>query len=164
VHALLLFTVFGPAFRSHFSNYEPFATLFVLAGWWLWFKVTYLYFVVSTKSLATPKNLFANAKKKNKALDPSLPKNQAVGRYYSQDMAELLRYSPVAVSDPESFLQLGDERNVPESEGIFCKKCDFIKPLRTHHCSVCNQCVMLMDHHCMWTNNCIGLHNYKQFL
>lgn len=87
-----------------------------------------------------------------------------VANYYSHDIAELLRYTPVAVADSETFLQLADSKNVMESEGIFCKKCNFIKPLRTHHCSVCNKCVMLMDHHCMWTNNCIGLHNYKQFL
>lgn len=49
-------------------------------------------------------------------------------------------------------------------EGLTCKKCEYVKPLRTHHCSVCGNCVLLMDHHCMWTNNCIGLGNYKQFL
>jgi hypothetical protein len=79
-------------------------------------------------------------------------------------MAELVRYTPVALADPETFLQLGNSENIPESEGLNCKKCSYIKPLRTHHCSVCNTCVLLMDHHCMWTNNCIGLHNHKQFL
>lgn len=79
-------------------------------------------------------------------------------------MAELLRFSGLSESDPDTFMQLANECNVPASEGLFCKKCEFVKPLRTHHCSVCGQCVMLMDHHCMWTNNCIGLHNYKQFL
>ncbi len=29
-----------------------------------------------------------------------------------------------------------------------CDKCNYIKPLRAHHCSVCNQCVFAMDHHC----------------
>ena len=47
---------------------------------------------------------------------------------------------------------------------MWCKKCEDLKPLRTHHCSVCDQCVVLMDHHCMWLNNCIGIANYKQFL
>jgi hypothetical protein len=77
-------------------------------------------------------------------------------------MADILRYSPIAVQDPDTFLQIAD--SVHEEEGLICKKCDFMKPLRTHHCSVCDQCVIMMDHHCMWTNNCIGLHNYKQFL
>jgi hypothetical protein len=31
-----------------------------------------------------------------------------------------------------------------------CKKCNFSKPLRTHHCSICNRCVLKMDHHCPW--------------
>jgi len=31
-----------------------------------------------------------------------------------------------------------------------CKKCNFYKPRRSHHCSVCKQCVMRMDHHCPW--------------
>lgn len=53
---------------------------------------------------------------------------------------------------------------MPEQENAFCKRCKFVKPLRTHHCSVCDQCVLIMDHHCMWTNNCIGLNNYKQFI
>ena len=26
-----------------------------------------------------------------------------------------------------------------------CKKCLFIKPPRTHHCSMCGQCVLQMD-------------------
>lgn len=74
VHALFMYTVFGPAFRTHFANFEPFATLFVLLGWWLCFKVTYLYFKVSTAALATPQSLFSHEKKVSKALDPSLPK------------------------------------------------------------------------------------------
>lgn len=45
-----------------------------------------------------------------------------------------------------------------------CKKCNYIKPPRCHHCSVCNQCVMRMDHHCPWLSNCIGLRNYRFFV
>ena len=55
-----------------------------------------------------------------------------------------------------------------------CEKCNYIKPLRAHHCSVCNRCVFLMDHHCRklfhillclaWVNNCLGLENYRYFL
>jgi hypothetical protein len=74
-------------------------------------------------------------------------------------MAELLRYSPVVKYDFETFEQA--IALSPKEEGIFCDKCELMKPLRTHHCSVCNQCVLLMDHHCMWTNNCIGIDNYK---
>lgn len=56
------------------------------------------------------------------------------------------------------------EEILNSSPDCICKKCDYLKPLRTHHCSVCDRCVLLMDHHCMWTNNCIGLKNYKPFL
>lgn len=77
-------------------------------------------------------------------------------------MAEILRYSPIAVADSETFENTMSQ--LPESENAMCRKCKFVKPLRTHHCSVCNKCVLVMDHHCMWTNNCIGLHNYKQFI
>ena len=28
----------------------------------------------------------------------------------------------------------------------YCRRCDSIKPLRTHHCAVCNRCVQRMDH------------------
>lgn len=45
----------------------------------------------------------------------------------------------------------------------FCKKCQYMRPPRSHHCSVCGQCVMRMDHHCPWAGNCIGLKNHKYF-
>ena len=77
-------------------------------------------------------------------------------------MAELLRYSQIAERDFETYENA--MRTLPEEEAQYCTKCDFVKPLRTHHCSKCNTCVLLMDHHCMWTANCIGLNNYKQFV
>jgi len=49
-------------------------------------------------------------------------------------------------------------------EQRFCRKCDFEKPDRTHHCSMCGHCVLKMDHHCPWINNCVGFHNQKFFL
>lgn len=56
----------------------------------------------------------------------------------------------------------------PENQSFvgfrICKKCNDIKPPRTHHCSVCRKCVMRMDHHCPWTGNCIGLKNHKYFV
>ena len=45
----------------------------------------------------------------------------------------------------------------------YCKKCQKIKPPRTHHCSICNKCVLRMDHHCPWTGTCVGKVNYKIF-
>ncbi|EEH20377.2 hypothetical protein PABG_02636 [Paracoccidioides brasiliensis Pb03] len=46
----------------------------------------------------------------------------------------------------------------------FCKKCQNVKPDRTHHCSSCKQCVLKMDHHCPWLATCVGFRNYKAFL
>lgn len=46
----------------------------------------------------------------------------------------------------------------------YCKKCDQLKPPRSHHCSICGKCVMRMDHHCPWMGNCVGLRTHKYFL
>ena len=46
----------------------------------------------------------------------------------------------------------------------YCKKCQTLKPDRTHHCSTCRRCVLKMDHHCPWLATCLGLHNYKAFV
>lgn len=39
-----------------------------------------------------------------------------------------------------------------------CKKCNVVKPPRTHHCSVCEKCTLRMDHHCPWVG--VGLMGY----
>lgn len=39
-----------------------------------------------------------------------------------------------------------------------CKKCNSIKPPKSHHCSTCKRCVARMDHHCPWVNNCVGFY------
>ncbi|GAB7357831.1 hypothetical protein MBLNU230_g0003t1 [Neophaeotheca triangularis] len=46
----------------------------------------------------------------------------------------------------------------------YCKKCQSVKPDRTHHCSTCGTCVLKMDHHCPWLATCVGLRNYKAFV
>lgn len=46
----------------------------------------------------------------------------------------------------------------------FCNKCQRLKPIRSHHCSICNKCIFKMDHHCIILNNCIGMNNHRYFL
>ena len=45
-----------------------------------------------------------------------------------------------------------------------CKKCNILRPKRTHHCRYCNKCILVMDHHCFTLNKCIGKNNYQYFL
>jgi hypothetical protein len=70
----------------------------------------------------------------------------------SKDVKKLLRYKNKTISALEG------------SWGKKCSTCTYIKPVRTHHCSICNRCVFNMDHHCPWVNNCLGLENYRYFL
>ncbi|CCX10010.1 DHHC palmitoyltransferase-domain-containing protein [Pyronema domesticum] len=78
--------------------------------------------------------------------------------------------TPVDNKHAYSHLPTSESGNIPsvtvKSDGQerFCKKCQFRKPDRTHHCSSCNTCVLKMDHHCPWLATCLGLRNYKAFL
>lgn len=46
----------------------------------------------------------------------------------------------------------------------YCKQCQAIKPMRSHHCGICKRCVLKMDHHCPWVNNCVGWRNQRYFI
>lgn len=70
----------------------------------------------------------------------------------SADVKKLLKYRNKTITQLE------------QSWHKKCQDCDYIKPIRTHHCSVCNRCVFIMDHHCPWVNNCLGLENHRYFL
>lgn len=68
---------------------------------------------------------------------------------------------PTSESDPRMF----DSITVSSTGAQrYCKKCQHVKPDRTHHCSTCKRCVLKMDHHCPWLSTCLGLHNYKAFI
>ena len=52
-----------------------------------------------------------------------------------------------------------------------CKKCNGLKPIRTHHCSICDSCNIQMDRnfsvmvdHCPWMGTCIGQQNRAYFI
>lgn len=60
----------------------------------------------------------------------------------------LFNYTMAVFTHPGSPSDLSFD-DLDESE-VQCKKCNFPKPNRTHHCSICNQCILKMDHHCPW--------------
>jgi len=161
IHVYFYGVVVGPRFREKYAWMEPLTSMVYALGWFLCWKVTYLYYRVALGNPGTTKDL-KNLSVKESEYNYLLPLNKSVVQKYSRQMAELVRYSPVAVHDFDTLDQALSL--VPREEGLFCLKCKDMKPLRAHHCSVCNRCTLLMDHHCMWTNNCIGLHNYKQFV
>jgi palmitoyltransferase len=73
--------------------------------------------------------------------------------------------SPPDHLNEEQKANLIDDPELDEGHSYrYCKKCNKVKPMRTHHCSVCNTCVLKMDHHCPWVNNCVGHRNHKHFL
>jgi len=76
---------------------------------------------------------------------------------------------PVHSSDHTSEQPKGLIPRIPSSypslkpENRYCKRCEIIKPHRTHHCRHCGTCVLKMDHHCPWVGVCVGARNYKYF-
>ncbi|KFX88880.1 hypothetical protein V490_07362 [Pseudogymnoascus sp. VKM F-3557] len=59
------------------------------------------------------------------------------------------------------------EADAPAKEqraGNWCKKCNAVKPPRSHHCRQCNRCIPKMDHHCPWTSNCVSHTTFPHFL
>ena len=75
------------------------------------------------------------------------------------ERSEVVLTSPIHKSNE---IQLKTESFEQNSE-TFCKKCDIIRPIRSHHCKTCQNCILKMDHHCPWINNCVGYYNHKYF-
>lgn len=72
---------------------------------------------------------------------------------------------PPATFEEARLIQLASDPELDEGMLYrFCRKCNCVKPMRTHHCSICKRCVLKMDHHCPWINNCVGWKNHKHFI
>ncbi|KIW65309.1 hypothetical protein PV04_07580 [Phialophora macrospora] len=55
-------------------------------------------------------------------------------------------------------------REKAASRRRYCRKCEAIKPPRSHHCRVCKRCIPKMDHHCPWTVNCVSHFTFPHFM
>eukprot|EP00923_Selenidium_pygospionis_P010146 GHVN01017627.1.p1 GENE.GHVN01017627.1~~GHVN01017627.1.p1 ORF type:complete len:268 (+),score=19.87 GHVN01017627.1:40-843(+) len=67
-------------------------------------------------------------------------------------------------STPTTLRELVNQTNTTTERSRPCRKCNALKPPRTHHCSTCGRCIFKMDHHCMWVNNCVAALTQKHFL
>ena len=57
-----------------------------------------------------------------------------------------------------------DKPSRKKKSDIFCKACDIVVPIRTHHCYLCEKCVTKRDHHCFFMGVCIGKANHIYFI
>lgn len=103
LHAFLFYQVFGPALHSQFVNYPAVAYFGQALGWLLCYKVTYLYYRVSTTSPGVPSRDLSRDNNNSSQSNKKLPIDIDVAQRYSTDMAEILRYSSIAASDFETF-------------------------------------------------------------
>jgi len=71
---------------------------------------------------------------------------------------------PANIGDDLKGLLANDPELEEGQSHRFCRKCNAVKPMRAHHCSICNKCVLKMDHHCPWVNTCVGHNNHKYFI
>jgi hypothetical protein len=55
-------TSVGPRIHEKYTDYEPFTSIILIIGWILCYKVTYLYWRVSTKSPGSPKDNLCHRK------------------------------------------------------------------------------------------------------
>jgi len=89
LHGYLLATSVGPRLREKYSDYEPVTSIVVVLGWILCWKVTYLYWRVSTKHAGSPKQNICHKKIKEsdkigeEHFNPQLPLDKDVMANYS---------------------------------------------------------------------------------
>lgn len=72
--------------------------------------------------------------------------------------------APQDIDEETKALQIDDPERQDGKNYRFCRRCNCVKPMRSHHCSICNKCVLKMDHHCPWVNNCVGYANHRHFI
>ena len=103
-------TVFGPAIHEKLVDYPGAAYFVQFFGWFLCFKVTYLYYRVSTSSPGVPSEVYnqKNYQKSAKQLKKSdssdlLALDKDLETRYSQDMAQILRYTSLIENDFDTF-------------------------------------------------------------
>lgn len=98
--------------------------------------MTYLYYRVTTSCPGVPSKDLNQRVQEGVVPNPELPVDKDLVKTYSRDIAEIMRYTQIADNDIEIFENALSQ--LPESEGTVCAKCKYVKPIRTHHCSVCN--------------------------
>ena len=103
-HAVTLWFLLMLRFREKYDYYEPLPKLFLCWGWVLCAKVKYLYLRVSCINAGTPiKDIVPFGNNRDKKMDAKLTLDKQLAWDYSEDMAELLRYSAVAECDYETW-------------------------------------------------------------
>ena len=82
--------------------------------------------------------------------------------FFFENLYYLIIIDSVFEKEPNQNVEL---QNINENLNCTtCKKCNILRPKRTHHCRYCNKCIIRMDHHCFSLNKCIGKRNYLFFL
>lgn len=74
------------------------------------------------------------------------------------------RWSYFVHSHSDSLVVAPARHEWQPGKATLCRKCNFARPERAHHCTICQCCVLRMDHHCPWIGNCVGYGNHKYFL
>uniref|UniRef100_A0A0D6R0X1 S-acyltransferase n=1 Tax=Araucaria cunninghamii TaxID=56994 RepID=A0A0D6R0X1_ARACU len=136
---------YGPAIQN--GGFETAKALFVLFCFhFLLVMLLWSYFaVVLTDPGGVPPDW-------TPAIDEECGETVPLTRSYESTVPALNSQSPLTVNGPS------------KSRFQSCRKCNQLRPPRSHHCSICGRCILKMDHHCIWVINCVGARNYKFFL
>ena len=67
MHVYFFVAIVGPRFLERYEAYEPLPTIFVGLGWFLCWKVTYLYWRVSMGKAGSPKEVIYKFQREKQA-------------------------------------------------------------------------------------------------